>query len=196
MADKVSAERARAARAQADRAQAEGAPAKRPPIIGVYPGTFDPITKGHMDIVMRAARVLDRLIIAVASNPGKGPLFTTEERVATVTREVAALDLRAEISVRTFDNLLIHFCQDVGASVLVRGLRAVSDFEFEFQLATMSRQLAPDVETVFLTPTAKFTFISSSMVREIATLGGDVSKFIHPAVQLALQGKAREHRGG
>ena len=164
------------------------------PIVGVYPGTFDPITKGHMDIVMRAARVLDRLIIAVASNPGKGPLFTTEERVATVTREVAALDLRAEIAVRTFDNLLIHFCQDVGASVLVRGLRAVSDFEYEFQMAAMNARQDQAIETVFFMASETHQFISSKFVKEIGMLGGDIASLVSPAVKAEVLARCAERK--
>ena len=161
--------------------------------IGVYPGTFDPVTNGHMDIIRRGARLVDRLVIAVAKNAGKGPLFTLEERIAILEAEIAELppidDYRIEV--RPFDTLLMHFAQSVGASVILRGLRAISDFEYEFQMAGMNRQLMPEVETVFLTPGDRYQFVSGTFVREIATLGGDVSKFVSPSVLARLRDRVK-----
>lgn len=154
----------------------------------VYPGTFDPITNGHTDLVQRAARLFDRVIVAIAANPGKVPAFPMAQRVA-LAREVLA-DL-TNVEICSFDNLLVDFLHQRGASVILRGLRAVSDFEYEFQLASMNRQLAPDIETVFLTPAEQYAFVSSSLVREIAALGGDVSPFVHPQVVAALRGRVR-----
>lgn len=156
----------------------------------LYPGTFDPITNGHTDLIRRAARIFERVVVAVAYNAGKSPLFDLDERVELARK---ALDGERNIEVVGYHGLTVQFARENGLAVMVRGLRAVSDFEFEFQLATMSRQIAEDVETVFLTPTEQFSFISSSMVREIAMLGGDVSKFVHPAVEAAL--KSRRARG-
>ena len=155
------------------------------PRIGVYPGTFDPITNGHTDIILRAAKILDRLVIGVAANIGKGPLFASADRVAIVQEEIANLsdaEARQRIEVRPFDNLLMHFAMEVGASVIVRGLRAVSDFEYEFQMAGMNHRLNPHIETVFLMANDKYQFISSRFVKEIAQLGGDVSHFVSPRV--------------
>ena len=154
----------------------------------VYPGTFDPITNGHTDLVQRAARLFDRVIVAIAANPGKAPAFPLERRVA-LAREVLA-DL-TNVEVCSFDNLLVDFLHQRHAAIILRGLRAVSDFEYEFQLASMNRQLAPDVETVFLTPAEQYAFVSSSLVREIAALGGDVSAFVHPQVVAALRERVR-----
>jgi pantetheine-phosphate adenylyltransferase len=150
----------------------------------MYPGTFDPITNGHHDLVRRAAGIFDELVIAIAANPGKAPLMTLEERVDLARRVLADIP---NISVTGYTGLTVEFARKHGLGVIVRGLRAVSDFEFEFQLATMSRHLSDQVETVFLTPTEQFNFISSSLVREIAGLGGDVSKFVHPDVAAALR---------
>ena len=152
-------------------------------ITAIYPGTFDPITNGHADLVQRALRRFDRLIIAVAGSTGKATCFSLEERVSLAKTALAQLD---HVEVVGFDGLLVKFAQDQGAGVILRGLRAVSDFEYEFQLASMNRKLAPDVETMFLTPDEGYSFISSSLVREIAALGGDVRAFVHPAVQAAL----------
>lgn len=152
----------------------------------VYPGTFDPITRGHADLVRRAAGLFERVVVAVAVNAGKQPVCTVEERCALAAEVLADLP---NVEVVTFDNLLVEFARQQGATVLLRGLRAVSDFEYEFQLAGMNRRLAPDIETLFLTPAEKYTFISSSLVREIARLGGDVSDFVHPPVMQALQRK-------
>jgi pantetheine-phosphate adenylyltransferase len=150
----------------------------------VYPGTFDPITNGHSDIVARAARLFDRVIVAVAVNAGKAPAFELPERVA-MAREVLK-DIPG-VEVREFGTLLVDFAIDNGAGVILRGLRAVSDFEYEFQLAGMNRRLAPELETLFLTPAEQYAYISSSLVREIAALGGDVSDFVDPLVRQALR---------
>ncbi|HEY4583638.1 MAG TPA: pantetheine-phosphate adenylyltransferase [Lysobacter sp.] len=150
----------------------------------VYPGTFDPITNGHVDLVDRAAPLFERLVLGVAESPSKGPAMPLERRVA-LAREATAH--HPNVEVRGFNSLLAHFVRDVGAGVLLRGLRAVSDFEYEFQLASMNRHLIPEVETLFLTPAEQYGFISSSLVREIARLGGDVSGFVPPAVASALQ---------
>ncbi len=152
----------------------------------LYPGTFDPITNGHVDLIRRSARIFERVVVAIAANPSKAPLFSLEDRV-NLARTV--LDDLPNVQVMGYTGLTVELARDSGLEVMVRGLRAVSDFEFEFQLATMSRQLNDDVETVFLTPTEQFSFISSSMVREIALLGGDVSKFVPPVVREALEGK-------
>ncbi len=152
--------------------------------IAIYPGTFDPITNGHTDLVGRALRHFDRVIIAVAASTGKSTCFTLDERVSLARTALAHLD---NVEVLGFDGLLVTFARDQGAGVILRGLRAVSDFEYEFQLASMNRKLAPDVETMFLTPDEGYSFLSSSLVREIAGLGGDVRSFVHPEVQKALQ---------
>jgi pantetheine-phosphate adenylyltransferase len=152
--------------------------------IAVYPGTFDPITNGHVDLVDRAAPLFERMVIGVAESPGKGPALPLQLRVELAREAVAH---HPNVEVRGFSGLLAHFASEVGAGVLMRGLRAVSDFEYEFQLASMNRHLIPDVETLFLTPAEQYGFISSSLVREIARLGGDVSAFVPPAVAAALQ---------
>lgn len=150
----------------------------------MYPGTFDPITNGHYDLVRRAAGIFDRVVVAIAANPGKAPLFTLEERV-DLAREVLR-DI-PNVEVTGYAGLTVEFARQHGLRVVVRGLRAVSDFEFEFQLATMSRHLSDQVDYVFLTPTEQFNFISSTLVREIASLGGNVAQFVHPKVEAALQ---------
>jgi len=155
-------------------------------ITAVYPGTFDPITSGHFDLIERAARFYDRLVIAVADNRNKNSLFTLEERVALAEEVTAGLP---NVEVIGFSGLLVDFVQGINGHVLLRGLRAVSDFEYEFQLASMNRKLAPEVETMFMTPAEQYAFISSSLVREISALGGDVSEFVHPAVGEALKHK-------
>ncbi|HEX7341078.1 MAG TPA: pantetheine-phosphate adenylyltransferase [Rhodanobacteraceae bacterium] len=167
---------------------------KSPPVarLAVYPGTFDPITNGHSDLVARAAPLFDRVIVAVAKNSGKGPSFSLEERISLARLALADLP---NVEVRGFDTLLAHFVNDIGAHVILRGLRAVSDFEYEFQLASMNRHLIPTAETLFLTPAEQYSFISSSLVREIASLGGDVSGFVHPAVQHAMQQLWRKQAG-
>ncbi|HEX4504907.1 MAG TPA: pantetheine-phosphate adenylyltransferase [Alphaproteobacteria bacterium] len=160
------------------------------PRIGVYPGTFDPITNGHMDIIERALCIVDHLVIAVARNAGKGPLFSTDERVETVRDEIAPLIANGfNVEVRPFDSLLMHFATSVNATVLIRGLRAVSDFEYEFQMAGMNRRLNPDVETVFLMASEGVQFISSRFVKEIGSLGGDISSFVSPAVANRLEAR-------
>ena len=155
-------------------------------ITAVYPGTFDPITAGHFDLIERAARFYDRLVIAVADNRNKNSLFTLEERVALAKAVTADLP---NVEVVGFSGLLVDFVQQINGHVLLRGLRAVSDFEYEFQLASMNRKLAPEVETMFMTPAEQYAFISSSLVREISALGGDVSEFVHPVVGKALKEK-------
>ena len=151
--------------------------------VAVYPGTFDPITNGHIDLVARASTLFEKVIVGVAESPGKGPALPLAERVELARTALAGY---ANVEVRGFHSLLAHFVHEVGAGVLLRGLRAVSDFEYEFQLASMNRHLIPDVETLFLTPAEQHSFISSSLVREVARLGGDVSGFVHPAVAAAL----------
>jgi pantetheine-phosphate adenylyltransferase len=156
--------------------------------IAVYPGTFDPITNGHIDLVDRAAQLFDRLVIGVAESPAKRPALDLDLRVQLAREAVAH---HPHVEVRGFHSLLAHFVSEVGAGVLLRGLRAVSDFEYEFQLASMNRHLIPDVETLFLTPAEQYGFISSSLVREISRLGGAVSGFVPPAVADALQAQWR-----
>ncbi len=154
--------------------------------VGLYPGTFDPITNGHVDIISRAARMFSRLVVGVAANAGKGPLFPLHERVELVQAEMAPIAARTgtEIEVRSFDSLLIAFAHQVGASVIVRGLRAVSDFDYEFQMAGMNYRLDANVETVFLMASERHQFISSRFVKEIAQLGGDITSFV-PSLTLA-----------
>lgn len=159
--------------------------------IAVYPGTFDPVTNGHIDLIDRAAPLFERVIIGVAESPGKGPTLPLAQRVE-LTR--AAVAHHQHVEVRGFDCLLAHFVKEVGGGVLLRGLRAVSDFEYEFQLASMNRHLIPEVETLFLTPAEQYGFISSSLVREIARLGGDVSGFVPPAVAAVLQAQWQSKR--
>lgn len=156
--------------------------------VGLYPGTFDPLTLGHLDIIGRAMKLVDKLIIGVAINEAKRPLFTLEERVATVEREAKALGGpgRAAVEVRPFDNLLMHFAEQCGAQVLVRGLRAVSDFEYEFQMTAMNETLNPDIETVFLMADVKHQAVASRLVKEIAMLGGKISPFVTPDVEREL----------
>lgn len=152
--------------------------------IAVYPGTFDPITNGHSDLIERATLIFDKVIVGVAASPSKQPRFSLQQRVELAHR---VLDGIERVEIREFDTLLVEFTRQCGADVILRGLRAVSDFEYEFQLAGMNRRLAPEVETMFLTPAEQFAYISSSLVREIAALGGDVSEFVHPAVVAALR---------
>lgn len=162
-------------------------------ISALYPGTFDPITNGHQDLVRRAASIFERVVVAIAANTAKAPLFSLEERVELASQVLADIP---NVEVKGYRGLTVQFAKENGLGVMVRGLRAVSDFEFEFQLATMTRQIAEEVETVFLTPTEQFSFISSNMVREIALLGGEISKFVHPIVEAALKRKALERRVG
>jgi pantetheine-phosphate adenylyltransferase len=150
--------------------------------IGVYPGTFDPITLGHADIIRRGAKLVDRLIIGVTTNPSKNPLFTPDERMAMVEREVAAMGIE-NVTVVGFNALLMKFAQKQGASVIVRGLRAVADFEYEYQMAGMNQQLNPSIETVFLMADVSLQPIASKLVKEIAMFGGEIAKFVSPTVR-------------
>lgn len=156
--------------------------------IAVYPGTFDPITNGHSDLVERAAKLFDKVVVAIAESPKKQPMLPLEIRTALVKEVVGHLD---NVEVAGFDCLLADLVKHHNANIILRGLRAVSDFEYEFQLANMNRHLAPQAESIFLTPAEQLSFISSTLIREIASLGGDVSKFVHPAVATAL----KEHLG-
>jgi pantetheine-phosphate adenylyltransferase len=159
----------------------------------MYPGTFDPITNGHRDLVRRAAAIFSEVTVAIAANPGKAPLFTLDERVALARAVLADIP---NVAVTGYAGLTVEFAKQHGIGVVVRGLRAVSDFEFEFQLATMSRHLSDKVDYVFLTPTEQFNFISSTLVREIASLGGDVSEFVDPQVAAALLAKRQQKKPG
>lgn len=154
----------------------------------VYPGTFDPITNGHSDLIQRAARLFDEVIVAIAANPGKQPAFTLDERVGLANQVLHGIE---NVVVTGFDSLLVDFARERSAQVILRGLRAVSDFDYEFQLAGMNRRLDPKIETVFLTPSEKYAYISSSLVREIASHGGDVSQFVHANVKAALADRLR-----
>lgn len=162
-----------------------------PKRVAVYPGTFDPITNGHEDLVRRAAGIFDRVVVGIAANPYKAPLFSLEQRVDLARRVVGDLP---NVTVVGYAGLTVDFAREQGSQIVIRGLRAVSDFEFEFQLANMSRHLAADVDYVFLTPKEQFTFISSTMVREIAMLGGDISHFVDPIVVEALTRRRVEMR--
>jgi len=162
--------------------------------IGVYPGTFDPLTNGHMDVIARAARLLDKLVVGVAVNSGKGPLFSLEERVELVQAEMASIANKngTVIEVRPFQGLLIDFAREQRASMIVRGLRVVADFDFEFQMAGMNYRMAPDIETVFLMASERHQFIASRLVKEVAALGGDISSFVPP---LTLERTLKRLRG-
>ena len=161
---------------------------------GIYPGTFDPVTRGHLDIIARATRVVDRLIVAVAVNAGKDPLFSLPERVEMVRHEVAQIGNGdgSRIRVVPFKSLLMNFVEEMGAAVIVRGLRAVSDFEYEFQMAGMNARLNPKIETIFLMAADRYQFISSRFVKEIGRLGGDVGHFVSPYVKGRLEGRFRD----
>ena len=175
----------------AKRPSREANSAATPPLrVAVYPGTFDPMTNGHVDLAVRAAPLFDRLVIGIAESPVKNPNFALQYRI-DMARE-ALVDI-PNIEVRGFRSLLAHFVLEINASVILRGLRAVSDFEYEFQLASMNRHLIPGAETMFLTPAEQFSFISSSLVREVARLGGDVSSFVPPAVQRRLARTQKAH---
>lgn len=152
----------------------------------VYPGTFDPITNGHTDLILRASRLFGKVIVAVAKDTGKNPVCDMQQRIALARTVLNDFD---NVEVVPFAGLLVNFCQQQEAGVVIRGLRAVSDFEYEFQLAGMNRRLSPQIETIFLTPAEQYAFISSTLVREIARLGGDVSEFVHPEVQRVLREK-------
>lgn len=157
--------------------------------VGLYPGTFDPIHNGHTDIIGRAVKLVDKLVLGVAINAGKGPLFSLDERVAIVEEAVAPLRNRAEIVVQPFEGLTMHFAREVGAQIIVRGLRAVADFEFEFQMTAMNQQLDREIETVFLMADPRHQAIASKLVKEIALLGGDVSRFVSDGVKARLLDK-------
>lgn len=158
---------------------------------GLYPGTFDPVTNGHIDVIRRAARLVDHLVIGVAINRDKGPLFDLDERVEMITRETAPIARATGITIepRPFENLLMHFAEEVGAGVIIRGLRAVSDFEYEFQMVGMNRALNDEIEMVFLMADAEHQAIASKLVKEIARMKGDISKFVPPAIATALKEK-------
>jgi len=155
-------------------------------IKAIYPGTFDPVTNGHSDLIIRASRLFNEVIVGVASNPSKKPHFSLEKRVEMIKEVAAGLN---NVTVVGFSGLLVDFAKDHQAKVLIRGLRAVSDFEYEFQLANMNRQLSPDLESVFLTPTEGNSFISSTLVKEVSLHNGDVSQFVHPSIKAALKQK-------
>ena len=157
--------------------------------IAIYPGSFDPLTNGHLDVVQRAAKLFDRVVMAVAENDSKNPLFTLAERVTLVKKAVAHLP---NVQTDSFSGLLVEYVADQKAQAIVRGLRAVSDFEFEFQLALMNRKLDEKIETIFMMPKDTYTFLSSRIVKEIARLGGDVSSFVPPNVQIALKAKLKK----
>lgn len=158
----------------------------------IYPGTFDPVTNGHTDLVKRAARVFEKVIIAIAESPHKVPLLPLQQRIELAQ---GCLSEIKNVEVVGFSTLLMDFVQEVGAGVVVRGLRAVSDFEYEFQLASMNRHLAPEIETLFLTPDERYSFISSSLVKEVGRLNGDVSEFVAPSVRIALEKRFKELEG-
>ena len=157
--------------------------------VGLYAGTFDPITNGHVDIIGRAVKLVDRLVIGVAINRDKGPLFSLDERVDMIRAEMAALDGAAEIVVQPFENLLMHFARQMGATVIIRGLRAVADFEYEFQMTAMNQQLDREIETVFLMADPRHQAVAARLVKEIARLGGDIAPFVPPTVAQRLRQK-------
>jgi pantetheine-phosphate adenylyltransferase len=169
------------------------AESSRPRRIGLYPGTFDPVTNGHLDVIARAARILDKLVVGVAINTGKGPLFPIEERVELVQSEISSIASKngMEIEVLPFDTLLVQFARKVGATMIVRGLRAVSDFDYEFQMAGMNYRMAPDIETVFLMASETHQFIASRLVKEVAMLGGDITSFVPPLTHQRIMKRLR-----
>ena len=166
------------------------------PRVGVYPGSFDPPTNGHLDIIRRATRVVNKLIVGVAVNPSKDALFTIDERVKIVEQEIVAInsDLSGRVEVRAFEGLLMHYVRDVGATIIIRGLRAVSDFDYEFQMTGMNARLDPEIETVFLMASESHQFISSRMVKEIGVLGGNITSFVSPAVAKSLVARIAERK--
>ena len=166
--------------------RAGAAASGRSPLVGIYPGTFDPVTLGHEDMIERALRVVDSLVIAVAADTPKTPMFTVEERVEMI-RAVLPADGRTRVA--AFDGLTVEFARAHGAAVILRGLRAVSDFEYEFQMALMNKHLAPEIEILFMAPDSTYSFLSSSLVREVARLGGDVSAFVSPPVSAMLEAR-------
>lgn len=156
--------------------------------IAIYPGTFDPITKGHSDLVERSAHLFDKVIVGLAASPGKAPVFSLDERIELARTVLGEIE---NVEICGFDGLLVDFAHEKGAKIIIRGLRAVSDFEYEFQLAGMNRRLAPDIETLFLTPAEQYTYISSSLVREVASLGGDITPFVPEEIVAELTRKLR-----
>ncbi len=167
---------------------------KRPARIGLYPGTFDPVTNGHLDVIARAARLLDKLIVGVSISAGKGPMFSLEERAAMVQAEIASIADKngMSIEVMPFQGLLVDFARKIGASMIVRGLRAVTDFDFEFQMFGMNYRMAPDIETVYLMASERHQFIASRLVKEIAMLGGDITSFVPPLTLDRVMKRVRE----
>ena len=159
--------------------------------VGIYPGSFDPLTLGHLDIIERSLHVVERLIIAVSDNDKKNHMFDADIRVSLIKDTVDSFDdnLKKKITVEKFDHLLVDYAKSKNSNIIIRGLRAVSDFEYEFQLATMNRSLAPDIESIFLTPKESLIYVSSSLIKEISGLNGDISKFVHPIVEQALKAK-------
>jgi pantetheine-phosphate adenylyltransferase len=155
----------------------------------LYPGTFDPITNGHIDIIERASRLFDRIIVTVARNPAKSPLLTAEERVFLIQQVLVDIETKATLLVETFEGLIVDFAKKHKAGTIIRGLRAVSDFEYEFQMALMNRQLNQDVSTVFLMPHERYTYLNSTIVKEVASFGGDISNFVPPVVEMKLKKK-------
>jgi pantetheine-phosphate adenylyltransferase len=155
-------------------------------VSALYPGTFDPPTNGHIDLIQRGAKLFDHLIVAVLNNPGKDPLFTVEERVEMLKESTVAMD---NVSVATFDGLMVDFARQQGAAAVLRGIRAISDYEYEFQMALMNRRLAPEIETVFLQPAGRYSFVSSRMLKEVFAFGGDVSGLVPPNVLKRLRGR-------
>ena len=158
------------------------------PVKAIYPGTFDPPTNGHLDLIQRGAKIFDHLTVAVLNNPGKDPLFTVEERVEMLKEVTSAI---GNVSVATFDGLMVEFARQQGASAVLRGIRAISDYEHEFQMALMNRRLAPEVETVFLQPAGRYSFVSSRMVKEVFSFGGDVSGLVPPNVLKRLRARIK-----
>jgi pantetheine-phosphate adenylyltransferase len=155
-------------------------------VTALYPGTFDPPTNGHVDLIQRGAKLFDRLTVAILNNPGKNPLFTVEERVEMLKEVTGTL---ANVSIATFEGLTVEFARQQGAAAILRGIRAISDYEYEFQMALMNRRLAPEIETVFLQPAGRYSFVSSRMVKEVFTLGGDVTGLLPPNVLKRLRGR-------
>lgn len=172
-------------------AEAASLPSGRPARVAIYPGSFDPLTNGHVDIILRGARLFDRIIVAILHNSEKSPLFSVQERVDTA-REVFRHEPTVEVD--TFGGLLVEFARNKGAHVIVRGLRAVSDFEYEFQMALMNRRLAPDIETVFMMPAESYTYISSRLIREVFALGGPIEGLVPPEVEIRLRGTRRARK--
>lgn len=157
--------------------------------VAIYPGTFDPITNGHVDIIVRAARIFDKIIVTVAKNPVKQPLFSTQERIFLIEQVLSDLENCRNVEVKSFDGLIVKFAQSEGACTIIRGLRAISDFEYELQMALMNRRLADDITTVFLMPHENYTYLNSTIVKEVASLGGDISSFVPEIVRLKLKDK-------